>query len=51
MARNATTIWKSARERVRAPDCPVWMSEPVWANLLFGHTCQVCLNLTLGDFS
>jgi hypothetical protein len=41
MTRSATTVWKAARDRIGAPECPSWMSEPAWAALLFGHLCQV----------
>ena len=41
MTRNATTVWKAARKRVGAPDCPPCLSEPQWAVLLFTNTCQV----------
>jgi F-box domain len=42
MMRNATSVWKAARERCGAPECPSSMSEPQWAILLFGILCQVC---------
>ncbi|CAA7263085.1 unnamed protein product [Cyclocybe aegerita] len=42
MTTNATTVWKTAREQVGAPDCPSYMSEPQWAVLLFGNVCQTC---------
>ena len=41
LTRNATTVWKAAREREDAPDCPPFLSEPQWAVLLFGYLCQV----------
>ena len=41
MTKNATSIWKASRERLGAPDCPLNMSEPQWAVLLFGKVCQV----------
>ena len=41
MTRNATFVWKAARERFGAPECPMNMSEPQWAVLLFGNNCQV----------
>jgi len=34
-------VWKAARERIGAPECPSNMSEPQWAVLLFGNLCQV----------
>ncbi|KIM37065.1 hypothetical protein M413DRAFT_448779 [Hebeloma cylindrosporum] len=42
MTRNATSVWKAARERLGAPECPSVMSEPQWAVLLFGNLCQCC---------
>ena len=42
MKRNATSVWKAARERFGAPECPSTMSEPQWAVFLFGNLCQVC---------
>ena len=42
MMKNATSVWKAARERCGAPECPSTMSEPQWAILLFGNLCQVC---------
>ena len=41
MTRNATVVWKAARKRFGAPECPMNMSEPQWAVLLFGNNCQV----------
>ena len=41
MTRNATFVWKAARGRSGAPECPMNMSEPQWAILLFGNNCQV----------
>jgi len=41
MMRNATSVWKAARERFGAPECPSNMNEPQWAVLLFGNLCQV----------
>ncbi|KAH8091719.1 hypothetical protein BXZ70DRAFT_952980 [Cristinia sonorae] len=42
LARNATTVWKTARQRFLAPPCPSWMSEPAWTALLFENVCQSC---------
>jgi len=36
MTRSATFVWKAARERLEAPECPMNMSEPQWAALLLG---------------
>ena len=41
MMKNATSVWKAARGRFAAPECPSNMSEPQWAVLLFGNLCQV----------
>ncbi len=45
----AETIWRSARELIklekhnyrRLPDRPEWLSEPAYANLVFGISCHV----------
>ena len=46
MSKRAVSIWKRARERVAGPDaptCPPDLSEPQWANLLWGgNACQEC---------
>ncbi|KAF9534026.1 hypothetical protein CPB83DRAFT_844980 [Crepidotus variabilis] len=42
MSRQATTVWKTAREGIGAPACPSLVSEPHWATLLSGHICQTC---------
>ena len=41
MMRNASFVWKAARERFGAPECPSNVSEPQWTVLLFGNHCQV----------
>ncbi|KIM36512.1 hypothetical protein M413DRAFT_31565 [Hebeloma cylindrosporum] len=41
VARSATFLWKAARERYGAPECPFNVSEPQWAVLLFESNCQV----------
>ncbi|KAI0047931.1 hypothetical protein FA95DRAFT_1678733 [Auriscalpium vulgare] len=46
LSRDAMLLWKEAYELVPdVPSCPEDMSEPAWANLLFGgahcHTCGV----------
>jgi hypothetical protein len=49
MTRNAVTVWKAAaRYRVaNVPRCPEDMSEPAWANLIFGRSkCHVRGHLT-----
>ncbi|TFK83497.1 hypothetical protein K466DRAFT_554991, partial [Polyporus arcularius HHB13444] len=42
--RRSTTVWKAARQRTfpGAPECPEDVSEPFWANLVFGDA--VCGN-------
>ncbi|OBZ74626.1 hypothetical protein A0H81_05073 [Grifola frondosa] len=44
MTRKAITVWKAVRKQeYDAPDCPPGISEPQWANLLWGgNTCQEC---------
>lgn len=43
MSRKAASIWKAARRQMLGvPTCPSDVSEPRWANLLFGGSkCQV----------
>ncbi|KAF9472519.1 hypothetical protein BDN70DRAFT_886930 [Pholiota conissans] len=38
----ATTVWKSSRERLGGPRCPSDLNELDWAILLFGDACQSC---------
>ncbi|KDQ56780.1 hypothetical protein JAAARDRAFT_194740 [Jaapia argillacea MUCL 33604] len=43
MSRNSVSAWKSARQRISGfPECPSLTSEPEWAYLIFGTTCQSC---------
>ncbi|KDQ56778.1 hypothetical protein JAAARDRAFT_207845 [Jaapia argillacea MUCL 33604] len=43
MSRNSISVWKSARQLIPGlPECPSLMSEPEWAYLIFGTTCQSC---------
>ncbi len=46
MSKRAVSIWKCARELFAgptAPPCPPDLSEPQWANLLWGgNACQEC---------
>ncbi|KAF9464012.1 hypothetical protein BDZ94DRAFT_532928 [Collybia nuda] len=42
MTRNAITVWKTARNILGIPDCPSDFSEPKWAVLISGSTCQNC---------
>src|SRR6202035_3213854 len=43
MRRTSVRIWRTARSRFAPdlPDCPSWMSEPQYANLLFDLHCHV----------
>lgn len=42
MSRKSETTWKAAREKIGGPECPPDLSEPFWADLLFGGMkCQV----------
>ncbi|KAI0355612.1 hypothetical protein OH77DRAFT_1454044 [Trametes cingulata] len=44
MSRNAAPFWKAARQQVDGlPDCPSFLSEPQYANLLFFTHCHNCL--------
>ncbi|KAI0374176.1 hypothetical protein BV20DRAFT_988540 [Pilatotrama ljubarskyi] len=44
MSRNAAPFWKAARQQVEGlPECPSFMSEPQYANLLFFTHCHNCL--------
>ena len=42
MSRSAAKFWKRARENlVNFPECPLDMSEPAYANLMFSPHCHV----------
>jgi hypothetical protein len=44
MHRSSISVWKTARENVlNMPDCPVYWTEPYYANLAFDPHCHVCL--------
>jgi hypothetical protein len=44
MNRSSTSIWKLARSHFGGlPDCPDDLSEPQYAELLFGKACNVSL--------
>ena len=44
MIRSSTSIWKHARSQFDdLPDCPDDLSEPQYAELLFGKACTVSL--------
>ncbi|KDQ49480.1 hypothetical protein JAAARDRAFT_200826 [Jaapia argillacea MUCL 33604] len=42
MSRKSLSIWKNVRLAAEVPDGPDGMSEPAWAELIFGTTCQNC---------
>lgn len=42
MSRNSASLWKASRQLVDGlPDCPVHLSEPAYANLVFSTHCHV----------
>ncbi|EMD38467.1 hypothetical protein CERSUDRAFT_82729 [Gelatoporia subvermispora B] len=44
MRRSAISIWKEARSRIQdLPECPLDLSEPQYAHLLFDPHCHFCL--------
>ncbi|KAI0645556.1 hypothetical protein C8Q79DRAFT_910119 [Trametes meyenii] len=44
MSRNSAPFWKAARQQVEGlPECPPFLSEPQYANLLFFPYCHSCL--------
>ncbi|KAL1942082.1 hypothetical protein VTO73DRAFT_6612 [Trametes versicolor] len=44
MSRSAAPFWKAARKQVGGlPECPSFLSEPQYANLLFFTNCHNCL--------
>ncbi|EJF65802.1 hypothetical protein DICSQDRAFT_177237 [Dichomitus squalens LYAD-421 SS1] len=44
MSRTSAPFWKSARQTVEGlPDCPPYLSEPAYANLMFFALCHHCL--------
>ncbi|OBZ71726.1 hypothetical protein A0H81_08960 [Grifola frondosa] len=44
MSRTSAHFWKAARQHVEGlPDCPPFLSEPAYANLLFSPHCHICL--------
>jgi hypothetical protein len=51
MTKNATSVWKAARDYVGAPECPSNMSEPHWAALLCEGVCEVCRISVLSECS
>ncbi|KAH9920083.1 uncharacterized protein B0H18DRAFT_1122178 [Fomitopsis serialis] len=44
MTRSSATLWKISRRLVDGlPDCPVHLSEPAYANLIFSPYCHNCM--------
>ncbi|KAI0362026.1 hypothetical protein OH77DRAFT_1441188 [Trametes cingulata] len=44
MSRNSAPFWRAARQTVEGlPDCPPYLSEPEYANLMFFAHCHNCL--------
>ncbi|KAI0797802.1 hypothetical protein C8Q75DRAFT_801719 [Abortiporus biennis] len=44
LSKNSIGIWRSARGNIEGlPDCPPYLSEPAYANLLFSPHCHNCL--------
>lgn len=42
LSRDSAPFWKTARKQVEGlPDCPPFLSEPQYANLLFFPYCHV----------
>lgn len=42
MSRINASFWIAARRNIEGlPDCPLYMSEPAYANLVFGNYCHV----------
>ena len=41
MSRGLRHVWLSALRNVDAPECPSELTEPQFANLLFGKVCDV----------
>ncbi|KAL4246930.1 hypothetical protein ABKN59_007689 [Abortiporus biennis] len=44
LSRTSIKVWRKARQRILPPppDCPSDISEPHYADLLWGNSCQVC---------
>ncbi|KAH8107194.1 hypothetical protein BXZ70DRAFT_916735 [Cristinia sonorae] len=43
--KSASGIWKAARSNIEGlPECPPYMSEPAYANLMFSPHCHYCLS-------
>ena len=44
MTRRSALVWKTARGNVEdIPDCPPYLAEPFYAELMFGVDCQVSI--------
>ena len=42
--RSVRSVWKASLAAVPSlPECPLWMSEPQYANLVFGKACTVSM--------
>ncbi|KDR81924.1 hypothetical protein GALMADRAFT_221811 [Galerina marginata CBS 339.88] len=49
MSRSSISVWKQSRSNIPGlPECPDDLSEPQYANLSFGKSCDFCLR-TLGN--
>ena len=49
MSRSSISLWKDVLRNIPGlPECPPWMSEPAWVNLVFYPHCHVGLNLAFG---
>ena len=46
MSKDSKSVWRRVRENLELPDCPDDLSEPQYADLLFGKGCYVC-NISL----
>ena len=46
MSKDSKSAWRRVRENLELPDCPDDLSEPQYADLLFGKGCYVC-NISL----
>jgi len=49
MSRSSISLWKDVLRNISGlPECPPWMSEPAWVNLVFYPHCHVSLNFVPG---
>lgn len=52
MSRTSAYLWKAARANVEGlPECPSYLSEPQYANLVFSPHCHVSLEFYAGRYS